>query len=48
MIFTITLLYYSLDLEINFVVCTNILVVFLIALMFKWQPEHEELCKCYK
>ena len=48
MIFTIPLLYYSLNWEINFVVCTNILVVFLIALMFKWQREHEELCKCHK
>ncbi len=47
MIFTITFLYYLLDLEIFFFVCTNILV-FLIALKFKWQPEHEELCKCHK
>ena len=28
-------------------VCSNILV-FLIALKFKWQSEHEELCKCHK
>jgi hypothetical protein len=47
MIFTITLLYYSLDLEIIFFVCTNILG-FLIALKFKWQPEHEELSNCHK
>ena len=48
MIFTIKLLYYSLNLELSFFVCTNNLVVFLIALKFKWQPEHEELYKCHK